>query len=94
MILSSKFKEGGPVTVEYVDVAASEADKKKMRDLSGNSKALPPQFFNGDTYCGVSYQYTASQTKYRPLLNVLLFLLSPPPPRTMTRLTRLSNPTS
>lgn len=52
MILESKFKQGGPVTLEYVDVAASEADKKKMRDLSGNPKALPPQFFNGDTYCG------------------------------------------
>lgn len=55
MILESKFKQGGPVTLEYVDVAASEADKKKMRDLSGNPKALPPQFFNGDTYCGVSF---------------------------------------
>lgn len=40
--------------VEYIDVAASEEAKKKMRELSGNPKALPPQIFNGDQYCGVS----------------------------------------
>ena len=49
MILSSKGYD-----VEYIDVAASEEDKKKMRDLSGNPKALPPQIFNDDQYCGVS----------------------------------------
>ena len=49
MILSSKGYD-----VEYIDVAASEEAKKKMRDLSGNPKALPPQIFNDDQYCGVS----------------------------------------
>ncbi len=48
MILDSK-------KIEYtkVDVAADEAAKAKMRDLSGNSAAIPPQLFNGDQYCGV-----------------------------------------
>ena len=51
MILSKNYKGND---VEYIDVAASEEAKQKMRELSGNPKALPPQIFNGDTYCGVS----------------------------------------
>ena len=51
MILSKSYKGND---VEYIDVAASEEAKQKMRELSGNPKALPPQIFNGDTYCGVS----------------------------------------
>ena len=51
MILSENYKGND---VEYIDVAASEETKQKMRELSGNPKALPPQIFNGDTYCGVS----------------------------------------
>ncbi|XP_065837428.1 SH3 domain-binding glutamic acid-rich-like protein 3 [Oscarella lobularis] len=39
MILTSK-----KIPVEYVDVAASEEDRKKMRDAVGDPKALPPQF--------------------------------------------------
>ena len=48
MILSSKGYD-----VEYIDVAASEEAKQRMRDLSGNPKALPPQIFNEEQYCGV-----------------------------------------
>ena len=51
MILQKNYKGN---EVKYIDVAASEDDKKKMRDLSGNPSAIPPQIFNGDTYCGVS----------------------------------------
>ena len=40
--------------VKYIDVAADEDAKKKMRDIIGDEKAVPPQIFNGDTYCGVS----------------------------------------
>lgn len=40
--------------VEYVDIAASEADKQKMRELMGDSKGLPPQIFRGEKYLGVS----------------------------------------
>ena len=48
MILDSK-------KIEYkkLDVAADENLKKKMRELSGNPTALPPQLFNDDQYCGV-----------------------------------------
>ena len=51
MILQKNYKGN---EVKYIDVAADEDAKKKMRDLSGNPSAIPPQIFNGDTYCGVS----------------------------------------
>jgi hypothetical protein len=49
MILDSK-----KIPYDKRDVAASEEDKKKMRELSGNQTALPPQLVNGEQYCGVS----------------------------------------
>lgn len=49
MILDAK-----KIKYEAVDVAASEEAKMKMREISGNPKALPPQICNGDKYCGVS----------------------------------------
>jgi len=45
---------GKKIPYEVVDVAASEDDKKKMRELIKDPKALPPQIFNEDQYCGVS----------------------------------------
>ena len=50
MILGQSYKGND---VEYVDIAASEEAKKKMRELMGDPKGLAPQIFNGDTYCGV-----------------------------------------
>lgn len=49
MILDAK-----KIQYEKIDVAASEEAKDKMRKLSNNPKALPPQLFNDDQYCGVS----------------------------------------
>ena len=49
MILEAK-----KIEFEKLDIAASEDLKKKMRDLIGDPKALPPQLFNDDQYCGVS----------------------------------------
>lgn len=48
MILDSK-------KIEYtkIDVAADEDAKAKMRGLMNDPTAVPPQLFNGDTYCGV-----------------------------------------
>lgn len=51
MILQKNYKGND---VQYIDVAADEDAKKKMRDLIGDPSAVPPQIFNGDTYCGVS----------------------------------------
>ncbi len=45
--------DGKKIETEWIDVAASEAAKEKMRELIGDPKAVPPQIFNGDTYCGV-----------------------------------------
>ena len=51
MILQKNYKGN---EVKYIDVSADEDAKEKMRALSGNPTAVPPQIFNGDTYCGVS----------------------------------------
>ena len=48
--------DGKKIQYEQIDVAASEEAKKKMRELIGDPKALPPQIFNGDTYCGVGLE--------------------------------------
>ena len=51
MVLSKNFKG---TEVQYKDVASSEDNKKSMRDGMGDPKGLPPQIFNGESYCGVS----------------------------------------
>ena len=48
MILDSK-----KIEYEKLDVAADETLKTRMRELSGNPTAIPPQLFNDDQYCGV-----------------------------------------
>lgn len=47
MILDAK-----KIEYQKFDVAADEAAKQRMRDISGNPKALPPQLCNGNQYCG------------------------------------------
>lgn len=57
MILDSK-----KIPYEKLDIAASTACKDKMREISGDPKALPPQISNGDTYCGVREPYICLYT--------------------------------
>ncbi|XP_077367558.1 SH3 domain-binding glutamic acid-rich-like protein 3 [Festucalex cinctus] len=47
MVLESK-----RISFERVDIAANESDKELMRQISGDSTALPPQICNGNSYCG------------------------------------------
>ncbi|XP_003384043.1 PREDICTED: SH3 domain-binding glutamic acid-rich-like protein 3 [Amphimedon queenslandica] len=47
MILDSK-----KIPYNKLDVAADTDLRDKMRGIIGDPKALPPQLFNGDTYCG------------------------------------------
>ncbi|KAJ8027174.1 SH3 domain-binding glutamic acid-rich-like protein 3 [Holothuria leucospilota] len=47
MILTAK-----KIEFEKLDVASSEENKKKMRELMGDDKAVAPQIFNDDQYCG------------------------------------------
>ena len=54
MILDAK-----KIPYNKLDIAADEGLKKKMRELAGDPKALPPQLCNGDQYCGVSSEYSA-----------------------------------
>ena len=51
------------IDTEYIDVAADEQAKEKMRKLMGDPKGLPPQIFNEDQYCGVhTHMHTHTQT--------------------------------
>uniref|UniRef100_A0A3Q3X5B7 Uncharacterized protein n=1 Tax=Mola mola TaxID=94237 RepID=A0A3Q3X5B7_MOLML len=44
------------IDYKMVDISQSTEEKDKMREMVGDPKALPPQIFNGNTYCG---DYTA-----------------------------------
>ncbi len=57
MILDAK-----KIDYERLDVAADEDAKKRMRELSGNPSAIPPQLCNDDAYCGVRNTYTHTHT--------------------------------
>ena len=48
MVLDSK-----KIPYRKLDIAADELLKKKMRDIIGDPRALPPQLCNGNKYCGV-----------------------------------------
>ena len=39
--------------MEYIDISTDAKLKDEMRTLCGDDKALPPQIFNGNEYCGV-----------------------------------------
>ncbi|XP_064196657.1 SH3 domain-binding glutamic acid-rich-like protein 3 [Anguilla rostrata] len=40
------------IPYKTVDISQSADLRTEMRDKMGNPKALPPQIFNDDTYCG------------------------------------------
>merc|ERR1711970_475286 len=40
------------IPYDKIDVAASVADRTRMRMIVGDPKALPPQLANDDMYCG------------------------------------------
>ncbi|XP_059837258.1 SH3 domain-binding glutamic acid-rich-like protein 3 [Hypanus sabinus] len=46
-ILSSK-----GIVYKLLDLSANEELKDEMRKKVGDPKAMPPQIFNGDQYCG------------------------------------------
>lgn len=47
--------DGKGYVYDKVDIATSADDKQRMRDLCGDPQALPPRFFKGDKYLGVSH---------------------------------------
>lgn len=69
MILDSK-----KIAYDKLDVAADEGLKKKMREISKNPTALPPQLCNGDQYCGVSNQHIVFTASYLYLSYTLILL--------------------
>ncbi|KAJ8275270.1 hypothetical protein COCON_G00098950 [Conger conger] len=44
--------ESKKIQFETVDISQSTDLRTDMREKCGNPKALPPQIFNGDAYCG------------------------------------------
>ena len=47
MVLDSK-----KIPYNKLDISADESLKAKMREISGNPQAVPPQLCNGNQYCG------------------------------------------
>lgn len=50
----TRILDGKNVKYVLVDISQDNALREEMRTKSGNPKAIPPQIFNGDHYCGVS----------------------------------------
>lgn len=44
--------EGKKIPFNQIDITADSSAKERMRQLSSNPTALPPQLANGDSYCG------------------------------------------
>ncbi|KAH1175196.1 hypothetical protein KIL84_021610 [Mauremys mutica] len=49
----TRILDGKNIKYELVDISQDNALREEMRTRSGNPKAIPPQIFNGDHYCGV-----------------------------------------
>ncbi|CAM2104802.1 SH3 domain-binding glutamic acid-rich-like protein 3 [Caretta caretta] len=48
----TRILDGKNFKYELVDISQDNALREEMRTRSGNPKAIPPQIFNGDHYCG------------------------------------------
>ncbi|XP_031437200.1 SH3 domain-binding glutamic acid-rich-like protein 3 [Clupea harengus] len=47
-----QFLDAKKIQYKAVDIAQDSSVKEEMRSRVGNPTAMPPQLFNGDTYCG------------------------------------------
>lgn len=50
----TRILDGKNIKYNMVDISQDNTLREEMRTKSGNPKAIPPQIFNGDHYCGVS----------------------------------------
>ncbi|XP_034269426.1 SH3 domain-binding glutamic acid-rich-like protein 3 [Pantherophis guttatus] len=48
----TRILDGKNIKYNMVDISQDNALREEMRNKSGNPKAIPPQIFNGDHYCG------------------------------------------
>ncbi|XP_054854846.1 SH3 domain-binding glutamic acid-rich-like protein 3 [Eublepharis macularius] len=48
----TRILDGKNIKYVLVDISQDNALREEMRAKSGNPKAIPPQIFNGDHYCG------------------------------------------
>uniref|UniRef100_A0A670Y9A3 SH3 domain-binding glutamic acid-rich-like protein 3 n=1 Tax=Pseudonaja textilis TaxID=8673 RepID=A0A670Y9A3_PSETE len=48
----TRILDGKNIKYNMVDISQDNALREEMRTKSGNPKAIPPQIFNGDHYCG------------------------------------------
>lgn len=57
--------EGKGIKYEEIDLCKDQEKRDEMREKAGIPNLLPPQLFNGDTYCGVSlYRQVGGFLKY------------------------------
>eukprot|EP00045_Choanoeca_perplexa_P002353 m.24044 g.24044 ORF g.24044 m.24044 type:complete len:99 (-) comp11468_c1_seq1:203-499(-) len=49
--------DGHKIEYETIDVSKDRSKLDEMRALSGDDKAIVPQLFNGETYCGTYEQF-------------------------------------
>lgn len=45
--------DGKKIPYEEIDLSKNQEVREEMRALAGIPDLLPPQIFNGNTYCGV-----------------------------------------
>ncbi|XP_042296367.1 SH3 domain-binding glutamic acid-rich-like protein 3 [Sceloporus undulatus] len=48
----TRILDGKNIKYNLVDISQDNTLREEMRTKSGNPKAIPPQIFNGDHYCG------------------------------------------
>ncbi|CAH2221624.1 SH3 domain-binding glutamic acid-rich 3 [Pelobates cultripes] len=49
---SMRIMDSKGIKYETVDISVDNNLREQMREKAGDPKALPPQIFNGDHYCG------------------------------------------
>lgn len=49
-----QYLDSKKIMYKPLDITQDSSIKDEMRSRVGNPTAMPPQVFNGDTYCGVS----------------------------------------
>lgn len=59
------------IQYELVDIAVGIEVRDEMRSKAGDPKAVPPQLFNEDQYCGVRKTNTHRKPHKRVALNIL-----------------------
>ncbi|XP_062996323.1 SH3 domain-binding glutamic acid-rich-like protein 3 [Elgaria multicarinata webbii] len=66
----TRILDGKHIEYNLVDISQDNALREEMRAKSGNPKAIPPQIFNGEHYCG-DYELFVEAVEQKVLLEFL-----------------------